>query len=193
MRMTYRSFVVVIVALVLLAPPLGGCQYVPTWLKPSAGNGAEADATTQPAAAAETAAKPPAKKKEPETPLYDRLGGEKTIAALVDDFVNTAAADPKVNFTRAGTPHPWQATPENVELFKGRLVEFLGTATGGPQKYHGQDMVTAHKGMNITPAEFDAAVADFSASAEKLNVPPAERKELLELVQSTRAAMVAEK
>ncbi|MBY0453140.1 MAG: hypothetical protein K2P92_08900, partial [Bdellovibrionaceae bacterium] len=34
--------------------------------------------------------------------LYTRLGEKKAIAAVVDDFVNTAAADPKVNFTRNG-------------------------------------------------------------------------------------------
>src|SRR4051794_20023936 len=31
--------------------------------------------------------------------LYDRLGGEKSIAAIVEDFVNRAMADPRVNWT----------------------------------------------------------------------------------------------
>jgi len=195
MRMTSRSFVVVIAA---LAPLLGGCQYepksFPRWLggpKPASQVAEDAAPATRPDAA--VAAKSQAKKKEPTTTLYDRLGGEKAIVALVDDFVTTAAADPNVNFTRAGTAHPWQATPENVQLLKSRLVEFFGTATGGPQRYHGQDMVTTHKGMAITAAEFDAAAADFQASAEKSNIAAPERQELLELVESTRAAMVAEK
>src|SRR5262245_22064634 len=36
--------------------------------------------------------------------LYERLGGEDAIKAVVDDVVARAAEDPKVNFTRKGTP-----------------------------------------------------------------------------------------
>src|SRR5882724_10724028 len=35
-------------------------------------------------------------------PLYDRLGGEKGIIAIVDDFVTRALADPRVNWERKG-------------------------------------------------------------------------------------------
>src|SRR6187200_384729 len=41
--------------------------------------------------------------------LYDRLGGEPAIRAVVDDFVPRAANDAKVNFTRKGVPGAeWQ-------------------------------------------------------------------------------------
>src|SRR5436309_15066832 len=35
-------------------------------------------------------------------PLYDRLGGEKGVSAIVEDFVNRAMADPRVNWERKG-------------------------------------------------------------------------------------------
>src|SRR6476661_3676423 len=37
-------------------------------------------------------------KKDVKRPLYDRLGGEKGVAAIVDDFVNRMLNDPRVNF-----------------------------------------------------------------------------------------------
>src|SRR5687767_12497182 len=43
--------------------------------------------------------------------LYDRLGGEPAIRAVIEDFVPRAAGNPKVRFTREGVPgaRTWQA------------------------------------------------------------------------------------
>ncbi|HEY7087497.1 MAG TPA: group 1 truncated hemoglobin [Tepidisphaeraceae bacterium] len=124
-------------------------------------------------------------------PLYDRLGGEPAIRAVVDDFVTRAAADPKVNFTRKGVPgREWDATPTNVEHLKKMLVEFIAVNTGGPQKYSGRDMRTTHKGMMITNAEFDAIAADLKASLDALKVPAQEQSELMAIVGTTRKDIV---
>ncbi len=126
--------------------------------------------------------------------LYDRLGGEGAIRAVVDDFVPRAAANPKVNFSRKGVPGftEWQATPENVSKLKTGLVMFIAEATGGPQKYTGLNMRDAHKGMKITNAEFDAIAADLQASLTKLNVPAKESSELMAIVATTRKDMVGQ-
>ena len=126
------------------------------------------------------------------TSLYARLGGESAIRAVVNEFVASASADPKVNFTRQGTGHEWNATPENVQQLKERLVQFIGEATGGPQVYKGQSMDVVHHGMKITNAEFDAAAADLKAAMEKLNVPVREQNELMKIISGTRAAIVEE-
>ena len=125
-----------------------------------------------------------------EKSLYERLGGDPAIRAVVHDFVSRSNADANVNFTREGHPNHWQATPENVAKLEQRLVEYIGSATGGPMEYHGKDMVTAHTGMQITNAEFDALAADLKASLEKFNVPPREQAELLKIVGGTRGAIV---
>ncbi len=157
---------------------LAGCSRI-SWLNWNHDNPSATSADARPAA-----------EKEPAKSLYDRLGGETGIRALVDDFVPRAAADEKVNFTRKGTGHEWQATPQNVAQFKERMVQFLGVATGGPQKYQGQDLGTAHKGMKITDREFDALADDLKQSLAKLSVPPREQKELLDIVASTRGVIV---
>jgi hemoglobin len=122
--------------------------------------------------------------------LYDRLGGEAAIRAVVDDLVARAAADPKVNFTRKGTPKEWKPTPENVAHLKSVLVDMIGSATGGPQKYTGRSMKELHAGMKITPAEFDALAADLKATLDKLKVPAREQNELLKLVAATAPDIV---
>ena len=122
--------------------------------------------------------------------LYERLNGEPAIAAVVDKFVGKAAGDPKVNFTRKGTPKEWQATPENVDHLKRMLVEFIGMATGGPQKYTGKAMKPVHEGMQITDAEFSAIAADLQAVLDEMKVPAAEAGELMAIVASTRGDIV---
>jgi hemoglobin len=129
---------------------------------------------------------PPAKDKT----LYERLGGAAGVRAVVDDFVARAAANPAVNFTRKGTPAEWKATPENVDKLKKALVDFIGSATGGPQKYTGKDMKSLHAGMKITQAEFDAAAADLKASLDKAKVPAKEQRELLKVVAGTAPDIV---
>ena len=125
-----------------------------------------------------------------EKSLYDRLGGEPALTAVVDDFVARTASNPKVNFTRKGTPQEWNASPENVTKLKRRLVTFIAEATGGPKKYDGKDMKSAHAGMQITSAEFDALAGDLAASLDKLKVPAKEKNELMAIAASTKGAMV---
>jgi hemoglobin len=123
--------------------------------------------------------------------LYDRIGGETGVRALVDDWVARAAADPRVNFERRGTKKPWEASPENVARLKEHLVQFLSVTTGGPNpQYTGRRMDEVHKGMKISNTEFDAMMDDLRASLTKVGVPVREQRELLRKVELTREQIV---
>jgi hemoglobin len=135
------------------------------------------------------AAAVPAPPKEKVAPLYDRLGGEAAIKAVVDDFVGRAAGDPKVNFTRKGIKE-WEASEANVAKLKKHLVALIGAVTGGPQKYEGRDMKSLHAGMKITTAEFNALAGDLKATLDKFKVPAKEQDELLKIIGSTAADIV---
>lgn len=103
-------------------------------------------------------------------PLYERLGGRPAITAVVDQFVANVAADKRINlrFMNTDIPH-----------LKVLLVEFVCSATGGPEKYEGRDMHTSHGGMQLVEEEFNALVEDLAAALDKLKVPAAEKGELL--------------
>jgi hemoglobin len=122
--------------------------------------------------------------------LYERLGGEAAIKAVVDDFVGRAAADPKVNFTRKGSSMEWNPSAENVAKLKTHLVQFISMATGGPKKYEGRGMKPVHAGMGITEVEFGALAADLIASLDKFGVPQKEKDELITIVASTKKDIV---
>jgi hemoglobin len=120
-------------------------------------------------------------------PLWDRLGGEKAVRAVVEDFVASAAPDPKVNFFRDGK---YKLDAKGVEKLKQQLVELVSMVTGGPLKYTGRSMKESHKGMGITDAEFDALAGHLVATLKKFNVPQAEMDELVKIVASTRGDIV---
>jgi hemoglobin len=103
-------------------------------------------------------------------PLYDRLGGKPAITAVVDDFIGNVAGDSRIKQRFAGT---------NVPRLKSMLVDQICEATGGPCKYTGRDMKSAHTGMRITDAEFTALVEDLVKSLDKFKVPAQEKNELL--------------
>ena len=122
--------------------------------------------------------------------LWDRLGGEKAVRAVVHEFVGVAAADPKVDFTRGGK---YKLDPKGVEHLEELLVELISATSGGPLKYTGKDMKTSHAGMKITDAEFDALAADLIATLKKFSVPQTEIDELVKIVGTTRKDIVEEK
>jgi truncated hemoglobin YjbI len=124
----------------------------------------------------------PAKK-----PLWDRLGGEDAVRAVVHDFVGTAAVDPKVNFLRNGK---YTLDEKGVKHLEQLLVELISANTGGPLKYTGKDMKTSHAGMKITDTEFDALAGDLIATLKKFKVPQPEIDELVSIVGSTRKDIV---
>lgn len=119
--------------------------------------------------------------------LWTRLGGEPVVRKIVDDWLALAGPDPKVNFTRGGKI---KLTEAQLTELKKQMVAFLSQATGGPLKYTGKTMESAHKEMNITDAEFTAAIADLQKAVEGRGIKPAEVHDLLQIVEGTRKDIV---
>ena len=118
-----------------------------------------------------------------ERSLYGRLGGKSVITAVVDDFVVRVAGDPRINrfFTNPDTA-----------LLKVKLVDQICEASGGPCKYTGKDMQTAHQGMGITNADFDALVDDLATTLDKFKfgISEQEKNELLAVLGPLRKNIV---
>jgi hemoglobin len=77
--------------------------------------------------------------------------------------------------------------------FKYLVIEMVGWASGGPQKYTGRSMRDSHAHLNITPKEWDAFMDDLQQTLDKFKVPPAEQEELRAIVQSTYGDIVVGK
>ncbi len=107
--------------------------------------------------------------------LYKRLGGKTAIKAVVDEFVNIVAADTRINKFFGDTA----SDPKRLAAFKQKLVDQICQASGGPCKYKGKDMKTAHRGMGVSEADFNALVEDLVKALDKFKVGEKEKGELL--------------
>lgn len=115
--------------------------------------------------------------------LYERLGGKLAIEKVVDQFVANVAADDRINKRFANT---------DIPQFKKHLVDQICEATGGPCEYTGRDMVTTHKGMNITKEEFNWTGGHLAAALDTYDVPEREKRELLTAIGSMEPQIVGQ-
>jgi hemoglobin len=113
--------------------------------------------------------------------LYERLGGIDAIKAVVGEFAGRVLADDRINKKFAKT---------DASRLTLHLVEQICAATGGPCKYTGQDMKTAHKNMKVTEGEFNALVEDLVGALDKFNVPEQEKNDLLGILGPLKAQIV---
>ena len=113
--------------------------------------------------------------------LYDRLGGKDAITAVVNRFVGLVVADERINgfFKNA-----------DADGLKKKLVDQICMASGGPCKYEGKDMKTAHAGMQIKEADFNALVDDLVKALDEFKVPEPEKKELLTTLAGLKGDIV---
>jgi hemoglobin len=123
-------------------------------------------------------------------PLWDRLGGEKGVRAVVREFLTTAAKDPKSNVDRGGN---YPITRERAERLEQLAVELISSVSGGPLKYTGRDMKNAHSGMKITEDEFAAVAGHLVAALKKFEVPQAEIDELMAIIAPVKKDIVEKK
>jgi hemoglobin len=116
--------------------------------------------------------------------LYERLGGQPAVEAVVKDFAGKVLADARINKKFA------KSDPDR--LIKN-LTDFVCKATGGPCAYTGRDMKTSHKKMGVTNGEFNALVEDLVATLDQFKVPAKEKGELLAALGPLQPEIVEKK
>lgn len=94
--------------------------------------------------------------------LFNQLGGHAAVVGVIDGLLGYVGSDDRINGFFAST---------DLTALGGLLVEQVCDATGGYCTYHGRDMVTAHAGLDICDAHFDALVEDLLLSMIDLGVP----------------------
>jgi truncated hemoglobin YjbI len=99
----------------------------------------------------------------PTEPVYDRLGKAKGVETVVTDFLTRVKGDSKIN------GYFLNSTLDEAHL-KDCLVNQIGSATGGPEKYECRSMKEAHAGLGISKQDFDDLVGHLTDALKAAEV-----------------------
>jgi len=113
--------------------------------------------------------------------LYERVGGDPAIRAVMEGLYARIVGDPELApiFERV-----------NIERHSRRAAAFVAAATGGPTPWAGRDMETAHRALHVTNEQFDRVAVHLNDTLAAMSVPEPLAGELLILVGSLRAQIV---
>jgi hemoglobin len=117
-----------------------------------------------------------------ENTLYERLGGAEVIRKLANDIADNHLANPLIK-TRF-------EIVEDMDKVKEMVFEFICAGTGGPQTYTGKDMLTAHKGMNVSEEEFIAVVDDIMKAMDMNDLDENAKKDMLAIAYSLKGEII---
>lgn len=113
--------------------------------------------------------------------LFERLGGNERVTAIAADLVDLHLANKAISTRFAKS---------DIPALKHAAATFFIAGTGGANEYKGKDMLTAHKGMNISAREFMAVLDDALSALKKNKVGQREQEEVLYIFYSMRADIV---
>ena len=113
--------------------------------------------------------------------LYDRMGGWDGVDQIVADTIALHLENEEIVDILDGI---------DLKKLHANVTAFFAAGTGGPNKYEGRDMTTAHAPLGLTEADFDAAIADV-LKAVSMNVEDeAVANEVNAILQSLRPAVM---
>ena len=118
--------------------------------------------------------------------LFERLGGTTGIEKLVDDIVDLHLKNPAINARFL----PYLEKPDRVAEVKKHTVAFFEAGSGGPDAYKGRSMRETHTGMNISEAEYMAAVDDILSALDHNGRDDQTKKDVLAIAYSLKGEIL---
>lgn len=118
--------------------------------------------------------------------LYERLGAEAGIKRLVDGVVAAHFENPVI----APRFQPYLDQAERLDDIKAHICAFFAAGSGGPADYRGRSMPEAHRGMNVSAAEYLAATDDILQTMEQYGYDQATRNEVLAILYSLKDEII---
>lgn len=115
--------------------------------------------------------------------LFERLGGRDGVRKLTQQVVANHFENPTIS-TRF---HHAKMTQEELT---DSATEFFCTGLSGVPTYEGKDMVSAHKGMNITGEELIAVLDDVMNAMKSLGHGDLEQAEVLKILYDMKPEIV---
>ncbi|MFK5959584.1 MAG: group 1 truncated hemoglobin [Lutibacter sp.] len=119
--------------------------------------------------------------------LFERLGNRNGISKIVEDTLEAHFNNPSVSARFL----PLKEKPEYLETIKQHTIDFFSAGSGGQVTYNGRDMVTAHKGMNISPAEYMNVVDDIFIALDKNGIDETSKKDVLAILWSLKGMIIS--
>jgi hemoglobin len=115
--------------------------------------------------------------------IYDRIGGHEALEVVVEDFYCRVLDDDQLSGFFAGS---------SMKRLKGKQIEFLAAALGGPETYVGPSMKQAHRGRGITRHHFNLVAGHLEDSLCAAGVPSATVAEILGVVAPLAADIASD-
>ncbi len=110
-----------------------------------------------------------------EKKLYERLGGNASVVAIVDEWVRLGLSDNRVS----GFFSALKAKPDRLGRFRHNLSQQICEIADGPCQYSGADLRKVHAPMNIGDDQFLYFSEDLYKSLLKFNIAEREKNELM--------------
>jgi len=106
----------------------------------------------------------------PDTTLYERIGGAETIDSLIESFYEKVLADPELK-------HHF----ENVPMDKLRRMqkEFFSAAADGPVTYTGRPLGQVHRNIDITKRQFARFTEHLLETLQEIGVGEEDSYEII--------------
>jgi hemoglobin len=117
-----------------------------------------------------------------EETLYERLGGQEGIRAVVDDFYDRLVADEDLGPFFEGS---------DMEKLRRTQTDFLCEAAGGPETYDAEPVREAHLHVPFTPEHIQRAVELLYESLDEFDVPDDDADAVVEAVAAYEEELLA--
>lgn len=114
--------------------------------------------------------------------LYDRLGRRDGITRITRELIKNHLANPLVS-SRYGQIKDMDRVERNV-------IDFFCAGSGGPEAYNGKDMLSTHRGMNVSEQEFVTVIDDAMAALQTCGVEVPVRNEVLAVLWSMKGEVI---
>lgn len=107
--------------------------------------------------------------------LFDRIGGQSTVAELVDDFYRRVCDDPDL------APFFEHASMEKLVRMQN---EFFCAALGGPINYSGIDLAHAHHGRGVGRVQFGRFVEHLLGALQSRGISDEDAKNIIRRIDT---------
>jgi hemoglobin len=114
--------------------------------------------------------------------LYEAIGGEEKVRAILQSLYDKLFDDPIVGFLFEGK--------DKAHIVEQQLA-FTCRFLGGPQKYEGKSLPAAHAALPLLPGHFDRRHRLLEQTLIEQNVPAEVKRVWLTIDESLRPSVLA--